>query len=230
MAYRGEYDRERYNREDDWRRNRPGDRGFFDRAGDEVRSWFGDEEAERRRRRDEAREHGDRSWDRYSGGRYRSERDPERYGGSESRYSSREHYTGGSPEWNRDWGRSGNQESYRSRNLGASWGGADSGREEWRGYGWMGSARERGPYYGRGPSGYQRSDERIREDINERLTEHPYLDATNIRVEVSNGEARLEGHVDNRDAKRMAEDVAEGVLGVKDVQNHIRVGSEQTTR
>jgi len=29
------------------------DRGFFDRAGDEVRSWFGDEEAERRREYDE---------------------------------------------------------------------------------------------------------------------------------------------------------------------------------
>jgi hypothetical protein len=29
------------------------DRGFFDRAGDEVRSWFGDEEAERRRRQDD---------------------------------------------------------------------------------------------------------------------------------------------------------------------------------
>jgi len=37
------------------------DRGFFDRAGDEVRSWFGDEEAERRRRWDEReyeRRHG----------------------------------------------------------------------------------------------------------------------------------------------------------------------------
>lgn len=29
-----------------------GERGFFDRAGDEVRSWFGDEEAERRRQQD----------------------------------------------------------------------------------------------------------------------------------------------------------------------------------
>jgi hypothetical protein len=29
------------------------DRGFFERAGDEVRSWFGDDEAERRRRMDE---------------------------------------------------------------------------------------------------------------------------------------------------------------------------------
>ncbi|MDT9598163.1 DUF2171 domain-containing protein [Sphingosinicella rhizophila] len=39
---------------------RDDDRGFFDRAGDEVRSWFGDEEAERRREMDErrwAREH-----------------------------------------------------------------------------------------------------------------------------------------------------------------------------
>lgn len=32
------------------------DRGFFDRAGDELRSWFGDEEAERRRRQDEERD------------------------------------------------------------------------------------------------------------------------------------------------------------------------------
>ncbi|HEX6376216.1 MAG TPA: DUF2171 domain-containing protein [Allosphingosinicella sp.] len=31
------------------------DRGFFDRAGDEVRSWFGDDEAQRRREMDERR-------------------------------------------------------------------------------------------------------------------------------------------------------------------------------
>jgi|TARA_R100000501_G_C2630224_1_gene125373 hypothetical protein len=31
------------------------ERGALDRAGDEVRSWFGDDEAERRRRRDESR-------------------------------------------------------------------------------------------------------------------------------------------------------------------------------
>lgn len=39
------------NWEQDYYGNR--DRGFFDRAGDEVRSWFGDEEADHRRRRDE---------------------------------------------------------------------------------------------------------------------------------------------------------------------------------
>lgn len=32
--------------------DRDHERGFFDRAGDEVRSWFGDEDAERRRERD----------------------------------------------------------------------------------------------------------------------------------------------------------------------------------
>lgn len=31
----------------------PDERGFFDRAGDEIRSWFGDEEAERRREYDD---------------------------------------------------------------------------------------------------------------------------------------------------------------------------------
>ena len=30
-----------------------GDRGFFERAGDEISSWFGDDEAERRREMDE---------------------------------------------------------------------------------------------------------------------------------------------------------------------------------
>jgi hypothetical protein len=39
-----DYDRERGRRED---------RGFFERAGDEIASWFGDDEAERRRREDE---------------------------------------------------------------------------------------------------------------------------------------------------------------------------------
>ncbi|KEY97519.1 hypothetical protein AI27_18345, partial [Sphingomonas sp. BHC-A] len=31
----------------------PDERGFLDRAGDEIRSWFGDEEAERRREYDD---------------------------------------------------------------------------------------------------------------------------------------------------------------------------------
>ncbi len=49
----------RWDRDDDDDR---GDRGFFERAGDEVASWFGDEEAERRRREDNRMRGDDDSW------------------------------------------------------------------------------------------------------------------------------------------------------------------------
>jgi hypothetical protein len=41
-------------------RGGPDDRGFWDRASDEVASWFGDDEAERRRREDHQREQRER--------------------------------------------------------------------------------------------------------------------------------------------------------------------------
>src|SRR5207248_314614 len=40
------------------------ERGFFERAGDEVASWFGDEEAERRRREDERMRQHERGYGR----------------------------------------------------------------------------------------------------------------------------------------------------------------------
>lgn len=122
------------------RRNRGGydydseDRGFFEKAGDEIASWFGDEEAERRRRMD-------------------------------ARRSNR----------------------------------------------------------GRGPRNYTRSDDRIKDDINDRLTDDFYLDASDIDVEVNNGEIILSGTVDSRYAKRRAEDIAEDVSGVTHCENRIRV-------
>jgi osmotically-inducible protein OsmY len=82
---------------------------------------------------------------------------------------------------------------------------------------------QRGQFSGRGPKGYRRSDDRIKEDINERLTQHPDIDAWEIEVQVSSGEVTLTGTVDDRQAKRRAEDVAEQVSGVKDVQNQIKV-------
>jgi len=84
-----------------------------------------------------------------------------------------------------------------------------------------------GPYTGRGPQGYQRSDERIREDVCERLTQHGQLDAWNIQIDVENGEVTLRGSVDQRQAKRMAEDAAESVSGVREVRNELRVKQEQ---
>jgi len=47
------------------------ERGFFERAGDEVASWFGDEEAERRRRED-ARSYGREDDERFAGRRPRA--------------------------------------------------------------------------------------------------------------------------------------------------------------
>jgi osmotically-inducible protein OsmY len=113
------------------------DRGWWDRASDEVASWFGDEDAARRRRMDTR------------GGGHR----------------------------------------------------------------------------GRGPSGYTRSDDRIKEDINDRLTDYDYIDATNINVEVSGGDVTLTGTVDSRYEKRLAEDLAEDVSGVGNVENRLRVSS-----
>jgi hypothetical protein len=76
---------------------------------------------------------------------------------------------------------------------------------------------------GRGPKGYARSDERIREDLCERLTENPHLDASEIEVGVQSREVTLSGTVSTRFEKRHAEDIADAVSGVGHVQNNLRV-------
>lgn len=108
------------------------ERGFMDKASDEVASWFGDDEAEQRRRQDQH-------------------------------------------------------------------------------------------HRGRGPRGYARSDERIREDVNDRLTDDWMLDASDIEVQVSEREVTLSGEVSSREDKRRAEDIAEDISGVTHVQNNLRV-------
>lgn len=115
-GYRGDYRRD--------------ERGFFDRAGDEIASWFGDEDAARRRELD---------------------------------------------------------------------------------------------HRGRGPGHYTRSDERILEDACDSLTDDWQVDARNVQVTVNEGEVTLDGTVDNRAAKRRAEDCVEWISGVKHVQNNLRV-------
>lgn len=123
-------------------RGQRGGRDMWDRAGDEIASWFGDEDAERRRERDERRD--------------------------------------------------------------------DEGHR------------------GRGPKGYQRSDSRINEDVHDRLTDHPGLDASNITVRVENGEVTLDGQVSRRGDKRAAEDCAESVTGVRHVQNNLRLQEQSS--
>lgn len=131
--YNGRYN-DRYNgSNNDWRND---DRGWWDKTKDEVASWFGDDDAESRRHRDER-----------SGGQHR----------------------------------------------------------------------------GKGPKNYTRSEERIKEDVSDGLSEDSFLDASGIEVDVKDGDVTLNGVVDSRYSKHRAEDLAEDVTGVKNVQNNLRV-------
>jgi osmotically-inducible protein OsmY len=80
-----------------------------------------------------------------------------------------------------------------------------------------------GQHRGRGPKGYTRSDERIREDVCDRLTDDAVVDASEIEVLVSAAEVTLNGSVGSRAEKRRAEDCVESVMGVGHVQNNLRV-------
>ncbi|HMJ10772.1 MAG TPA: BON domain-containing protein [Polyangiaceae bacterium] len=78
-------------------------------------------------------------------------------------------------------------------------------------------------FYGRGPKGYTRSDDRIREDVSERLYADDHVDASEITITVESGEVTLSGTVETRRMKHSAEDIADSVSGVQDVHNHLRV-------
>lgn len=97
---------------------------------------------------------------------------------------------------------------------------ADRGERGWE----RSLARGADPWRrGLGPKGYVRSDERIKEDVSDALTEHPAIDASDVEVEVKHGVIMLTGTVATRQEKRLAEDVLENVLGMKDITNHLRV-------
>ncbi len=142
-------------------------------------------------------------------------------------------------------GRSGRDEGYGSSGYGGSgygggyeqggFGGARAGAYGSRGT-FGQSEQRRGRHYGRGPQGYQRSDDRIKEDLSDRLYERPDVDASNITIQVSSGEVTLQGSIDDRQVKYLVEDIAESISGVKDVQNQLRVsrsderGFQQTSQ
>jgi osmotically-inducible protein OsmY len=91
-----------------------------------------------------------------------------------------------------------------------------SGETEWR-------QDENGLHRGKGPRNYQRKDDRILEDINDRLCDNPYVDASEVEVSVANGEVTLIGTVEDRSSKRMIEDIGESVSGVKNIENRLKV-------
>jgi osmotically-inducible protein OsmY len=81
----------------------------------------------------------------------------------------------------------------------------------------------RGEHSGKGPRGYQRSKERIHEDVCDRLTVDDRVDASEIDVSVEDNEVILSGTVTSKEEKRRAEDLAESIVGVRNVENRIKV-------
>jgi len=86
-----------------------------------------------------------------------------------------------------------------------------------------------GPHRGKGPKGYTRSDERIKDDVNDRLSDDSFIDASEIDVTCEHCEVVLTGTVDTKEEKRRAEDIAERVSGVKNVENRLKVRSRENT-
>ena len=239
MSERYEQDRDRYSRDrgqeydqsrEDWRsgRNYQGERSS--QQGDRYGQQQGDRS-------------GQQQGDRYSqpggygaqGGGHRFNRDFDRDYNQES---GRENYFSmGGPN---QGGRYEDQNDWASRR--GSWTGTDhhrqgidSGRYAAGGSYYGGSSEfgggmsqygEQGRHSGRGPKGYKRSDERIKEDVSEHLTHDAWVDASEIEIEVKDGEVTLTGTVQNRDEKRRAEDAVERVSGVRDVHNQIRVHNQ----
>lgn len=125
-------------------------------------------------------------------------------------------------DWSQDRGRQGGAgQGWNPQGRFGSQGGygVQQNRPESRPGGWA-----EGPHSGKGPQGYQRSNERIHEEVCETLTRHSHVDASNIRIRVENGEITLEGTVSSRREKRLAEEAVENLSGVRDVHNHLRVG------
>jgi hypothetical protein len=73
------------------------------------------------------------------------------------------------------------------------------------------------------PKNYRRTDERIREDICERLWADHTLDVGDVEVHVRDAVVHLEGTVRLRRMKHTIEDIAANCSGVEDVDNRIRV-------
>lgn len=212
--------------------------GDYSRSGGGSRNLYdrGDQGMGRRDFQNRENRIGGANYDRYGDhGRYdQSQSFRGGHGGS----SSGSNY-GRSDYGRSDWGRPdyGNRNYERRDNR--DYGTGDSEERSWwdrtsdEVSSWFGDEdaerrRERdrkmsGEYRGKGPRNYSRSDERIKEDINDRLSDDPFVDASDIDVTVSNGEVTLTGTVDHRSTKRRAEDLAEAVSGVKNVENRLRV-------
>jgi osmotically-inducible protein OsmY len=93
----------------------------------------------------------------------------------------------------------------------------------------IGQKSNRMGHYGKGPKGYRRSDEKIKEDVCEALYAHTEIDASDVEVSVKEGLVVLSGTVESRDIKRRVEVEIENLSGVDDVQNDLRVAKVSGT-
>ena len=78
-------------------------------------------------------------------------------------------------------------------------------------------------HFGKGPKGWTRSDEKIREDACEALYCDFHVDASNIDVSVKDGCIFLRGTVESREVKKHAENCVEKISGIIDVHNELRI-------
>jgi len=74
----------------------------------------------------------------------------------------------------------------------------------------------------RNRSRYRRPDERILDDVWHRIS-LAAVDPQDVEVEVNAGVVTLSGRVSTRFEKRVLEDIADGVFGVQEVHNHLRL-------
>jgi osmotically-inducible protein OsmY len=79
----------------------------------------------------------------------------------------------------------------------------------------LGSRRNRSPRY-------RRPDERILDDVWHRIS-LAAVDPQDVEIEVNAGVVTLSGRVSTRYDKRLLEDIADGVFGVQEVHNHLRL-------
>ncbi len=84
-----------------------------------------------------------------------------------------------------------------------------------------------GPFTGRGPNGYARSDQQIQQIVCDRLAANGLLDASGIKVEVKDCVVTLTGAVDSRRSKRIARDVVDTVFGVQDIRNELTIERDE---
>jgi osmotically-inducible protein OsmY len=224
QAYGSDNREQRFGSEGRWERS--GGEGRNNRSGSEGR-WDEQFGSDRQRefgqyaQRDEGYGRRDDEWNRGTRGMTQN------YGYSDEREgmgmgtSSRDPYRN-TTQWSRHGSGYGSGRYDQSRGQGMSSWTQDSSA---RNYGWSGEssagARSTG-FSGRGPKGYTRSDDRIREDVCDRLSDDDDLDASDISVTVMNGEVTLEGSVTDRRSKHRAEDIADSVSGVRDVHNRLR--------